>query len=261
MILQLAVLVIFLAKANESYVLGPIGEAKCIEGTKLVEEANCEAASIALGIEHFNFTAGTKDPTKEKRCAVCGGCTTFKGNPVLEGEKVAKYGSTGDEAQFICELIAQCAMINPDCGEDKLHHEDGAPAECIVTRPAGTECGTGHCVKGKCLELTYGEVGTRKCPKDHSPIEAEQNADADIAIQKAVCMEAAVALGKTFSEDFSKAPLDDDKWACTLCGGCPIDEKPVKFGKNGSKAKYVCKKDISGTRRQLTNRLAKQLEN
>jgi len=225
---------------------------------------------VELGIEEFNPTAGleypdgTTVPEDEKRCAVCGGCTTDSdGNPYPEGVRVAKYGSTGDEAQFICEVVGQCAMvkIGPNCEEAQVLQAIGAPEECIVKKPTGTVCGTGKCVNGNCLELKRGEVGKRTCPEGYSPIEAEQNADADIKTSKDTCREAAAAMGEPFWEEFNKVPLDDDTWACTYCGGCQQDQLPVKFGRNGIQAEYICKKEVADGRRQLTNRLVKQLEN
>jgi len=79
---------------------------------------------------------------------------------------------------------------------------------------------------------------------------------------KNTCIAAADYLGKDFYADFKKVPEGDDPWVCTLCGGCPQDVQPIKFGKNGDMAKWVCVKDAeASSRRQLTNRLVMQLEN
>merc|ERR1719204_2315077 len=92
------------------------------------------------------------------------------------------------------------------------------------------------------LLQTFWE-GKKECPEGYSPIQAFEN-DVDVRND---CKAAADFLGKDFYDDFDKAPEGGDPWVCTLCGGCPQDEKPIKFGKNGDMAKWVCKKDAEAS--------------
>jgi len=262
----LAVSAIFLAKATNEYVLGPIGKARCYAGTAEVKSlAACMAAYPLLGIEEFDPEAGPTDDEHAKRCALCGGC-----EPKVDGNKVAKFGTTGDKAQYICK-VSECT-IETNCGLKELQNEDGAPEKCFDTHAEdGTTCGTTcgdegeecvqRCYEGNCLEFKIGDdewEGKKECPEGYSPIQAFEN-DVDVRND---CKAAADFLGKDFYDDFDKAPESGDPWVCTLCGGCPQDEKPIKFGKNGDMAKWVCKKDAEASaRRQLTNRLVMQLEN
>jgi len=265
MIFLLAVSAIFLAKATNEYVLGPKGEKRCYAGTAEVHDLDaCKAAYLLLGIEgiEFNDKAGQNGDKDKYRCAVCGGCV-----PDVEGNKVAKFGSTGDEAQYICK-VSECT-IETNCGLDELQKEDGAPEKCFDTHAEdGTNCGTTcgeecvqRCSKGNCLEFKIGNddwEGKKECPEGYLPIQAAEN-DVDVRND---CKAAAEFLGKDFYDGFDKAPEGNDPWVCTLCGGCPQDDKPIKFGKNGDLAKWVCKKDAeTSSRRQLTNRLVMQLEN
>jgi len=124
MILLLAVSAIFLAKATNEYVLGPIGEARCYPGTAEVKSlAACKDAYLLLGIEaiEFNPKAGQNGDEDERRCALCG---VGRCEPKVAGNKVAKFGSTGDEAQYICK-VSECTFQST-CELDELQNEDGA---------------------------------------------------------------------------------------------------------------------------------------
>lgn len=232
-------LAILLARVSSvQYDFGPKGTPTCPAGfAKIDDLATCKTASAALGL----VWDVSQDETTDGVCSKCGGC---------DGK--AKFSTSGDEAEWICEnkCFEVSCPIN-DCREQGSC-SDGETGLCTIGDPIsrGDSCGSSDSMcdgSGNCLELVLGEEGIKECPENYSPIENEAD-----------CEHASIVLGYTYDATFNKEPEAGDPSVCTWCGGCPIEPKPTKFGKNGLLAKWVCIKNDA--RRELTNRLVKQLE-
>lgn len=240
--LLLALAILLARVSSEQYKFGPKGEETCPAGfAKIDDLATCKAAANALGLVYASELEKT-----DGVCSKCGGC---------DGEtKPAKFSTSGDEAEWICEN--KC-VTTPTCDPvDDCHGRgsciDGETGECAIGDPInrGASCGSSDSMcdgSGNCLELVLGEIGIKACPENYSPIENEAD-----------CEYASKVLGYEYNAAFNKEPEAGDPSVCTLCGGCPIEPKPTKFGKNGILAEWVCIKNDA--RRELTNRLVKQLE-
>lgn len=241
MMLLLPLAILLARVSSQQYKLGPVGTGTCPAGfAKIDDRDKCVAAAESDDIKleydsHYEKTDGV--------CSKCGGCNDK-----------AKFSTWGHDAEWICEN--KC-VTTPTCDPvDDCHGRgsciDGETGECTIGDPInrGASCGSSDSMcdgSGNCLELVLGVEGIKACPEDYSPIENEAD-----------CEYASDVLGYEYDATFNKEPEAGDPSVCTLCGGCPKEPKPTKFGKNGILAKWVCIKDDA--RRELTNRLVKQLE-
>jgi len=238
MMLLFALAILLARVSSQQYKLGPVGTGTCPTGfAKIDDLAVCKAASEALELEY--------DSQYEKTDGVCSKCGGCNGR--------AKFSTSGEEAEWICE--DKC-VTTPTCEPVDDCHErgsciDGETGSCAIGEPKnrGTSCGSDSMCNGSgnCLELVLGVEGIKACPEHYSPIENEAD-----------CEHASLVLGYEYDATFNKEPEAGDPSVCTWCGGCPREPKPTKFGKNGLLAKWVCIKNDA--RRELTNRLVKQLE-